>query len=227
MLLMRAFLSRHGLTLSLGMMVLVAGSLQSINRALELSASTIPTGQWWQLLTAHLVHWSTAHTLWDLLPTLLLAGYCERRCRPLLLVSLLISSVCISLNISLHHPHLLPYRGLSGVTSTLFIIAGYWFIKEWHALHPRLARILGSLGVTAVLTKCIAEHLTRAPLFAPTFADGIQVATPAHAIGFLVGFILVVAAEFPLLSDILCTYSRTIRRFNPSFHIQKNSAQRH
>lgn len=78
-------------------------------------ALAIEQGEWWRLITGHLVHSSPDHLLWDALAFFCVATYVEAKSPKLLLISLLAGFVAVNVLLLSPWSSLLYYCGLSGV----------------------------------------------------------------------------------------------------------------
>ncbi len=69
----------------------------------------------WTWLTSHLSHWSWNHLAWDLFAFGLLSLLCLRLMPSRYAACLLVAAVFIPLEVQIHQPHIVSYRGLSGL----------------------------------------------------------------------------------------------------------------
>jgi rhomboid family GlyGly-CTERM serine protease len=143
----------------------------------------IEAGEWWRLLTGHLVHADVAHLAANVLALVILGGVLESLQRlgiktVLLLVSFGI--VVIDAVLWLELPGLVRYCGFSGVLNTLFIVAVY---EQWRSSGDWLYRALaiGGLGKIAIESGSAGAVL---PL------SSLPSVTEAHFAGFVAGVVL-------------------------------------
>jgi len=151
--------------------------------ALMYDRAGIENGEWWRLVTGHLVHGDIGHLAANVLALVLLGGVLESLQRLgiktlLLLVSFAI--VVIDAMLWLNLPGLERYCGFSGVLNTLFIAAvyGQWRDSgDW--LYAALA--VGGLGKIAIESVSAGAVL---PL------SSLPSVTEAHFAGYVAGLVL-------------------------------------
>lgn len=136
----------------------------------------------WSWLTAHFVHLSFDHLLWDALAFVVLGAAIELKSRRRLLATLLGSTVGISGFLVLTQPELPAYAGLSGIDAALTTAVA---VQLWRA--GSTDRKLGAALGLAFVGKLIAENLTGGVLFA---GDTSQHAASVHVVGALLGGIV-------------------------------------
>ncbi len=143
----------------------------------------IDSGEWWRLVTGHLVHGDIGHLAANVLALVVLGGVLESLQRLgiktlLLLVSFGIVVIDAALWLAL--PGLERYCGFSGVLNTLFIAAvyGQWRDSgDW--LYPALAIAgLGKIAIESVSTGAVL------PL------SSLPSVTEAHFAGYVAGLML-------------------------------------
>jgi rhomboid family GlyGly-CTERM serine protease len=180
---------RGALALPLGVAVAAAMAAAAPPAALEYRRGAVLGGEVWRLLTGHWVHFSAAHLAWDLLAMLALAWACRDAPRRALL-ALATASVAIPLAVAMLQPELAIYRGLSGLASTLFVLAAC------RRLVPRAgsedvgaarSRRVAALALALFGAKVAWEAATGAALFVDGAAAGFQPVPLAHLVGGLCG----------------------------------------
>ncbi|MFL6619371.1 MAG: rhombosortase [Povalibacter sp.] len=127
-----------------GVSVLLALGGESVRLALRYEKSAVWNGEYWRLLTGHLVHASAAHLLLNVIGGGLIAGLFPREysVRAWLFI-LLASVVAIDLGFVLFEPQLQWYVGLSGVLhGALAAGAIAWWQHETRALASALTLVL-------------------------------------------------------------------------------------
>ena len=172
--------------------VMVLGVLalggQRLRMLLQYDRAALATGEWWRLVTGHLVHLGWDHLALNVAGLIglwwLYGELCSRR---EWLVLATVSALLISAALYIASPDVAWYVGLSGVLHGL-----------WAAGACRLYRTsrLESLAALAVLTVKLALEYRYGPLSAGP-ADGLPVVTVAHrygALGGLAGTLLLAAA---------------------------------
>lgn len=193
------------LTLSTGAVAtLVYLAPASIGTGLQLDRSAIALGAFWSLLTAHLVHWSFEHYIWDVLIFVAIGAFVESRSRGIWLQLNLISALAISLSVLAFRSDLQSYRGLSGLDMAL---ASYWVLSmlqtSW-ANGQSKERWMWGVALAVLIAKPMVEMAIGGPMFVHALGDGVENVALAHLVGALVGLLL--AGLYP------CDFARA-RRF--------------
>jgi rhomboid family GlyGly-CTERM serine protease len=158
---------------------------QPVIELLRFERESLAEGQWWRLLTAHLVHLGWRHALLNVLALCLVAWIFQRTCSILCLGSLaLASALAIDLGLWFLDPEIHWYVGLSGVLHGL--LAGA-IARDWAG--GRNAS--GWIGA-ALVGKLAWEQLYGAlPMTAQ--AAGGPVVVQAHLYGALGGLAVALA----------------------------------
>jgi rhomboid family GlyGly-CTERM serine protease len=154
----------------------VAGDSVTMNLRYERAA--LANGEWWRLITAHLVHLDVRHLALNLagLVALWWLYAADARPRDWLIVAL-VSALAIGAGLYLLSPSLHWYVGLSGV------LHGFWAAAAVAAWHRWRAESVVTLAVLAA--KLAAEQIF-GPLSAGV-SSGLPVVTVAHLYGALGG----------------------------------------
>lgn len=87
-------------------------------------------GEWWRLITGHLVHSSSSHLLWDLCVFIGASWYLERHSPALLLPSWLMGMATVNLLLMSPLSELSYYCGLSGLLFAPLIVTLFKFQKQ-------------------------------------------------------------------------------------------------
>lgn len=87
-------------------------------------------GEWWRLITGHLVHSNSSHLFWDLCAFAGVSWYLERHTPALLLPSWLAGLITVNLLLISPLSELSYYCGLSGLLFAPLIIALFQFQKQ-------------------------------------------------------------------------------------------------
>lgn len=146
---------------------------------LRFDRDAIGRGQWWLLLSAHLVHLNWHH-LWLNMGGLLLVALFFRNYGSLRmwLGLLLLSALLVGLGLYFFDPRLHYYVGLSGVLHGLFLV-GAWLER----VHYRRS---GQLLLLLIIGKLLWEQLV-GPMPGSESMTGGRVEVDAHLYGALAG----------------------------------------
>ena len=134
----------------------------------------------WRWLTAHWVHHSPEHLLWDTAGCAAVAVALEQLAPRRLLPTLVAAAVTVSAAMALTLPPDAVYGGLSGIASALFVAVALPLARR-----PGRDRWLAGAMLVAFAAKLGAEALTGGVLFAAS--DGVHHATLAHLVGGATG----------------------------------------
>lgn len=143
-----------------------------------------------EAFTCHLVHWTPEHLFYDSICFAALASNIRRKN---LLTAILLCAPLVALSVSLTHPEMDMYGGLSGLNCALYPIA-IWELLG--AKHQRIA----TAAIVAALLKTIAEIHLGCTFFA---TSGFAPIHEAHIAGLAAGCLFV---------ELF--YSHNIPRFN-------------
>ncbi|MGB5517642.1 MAG: rhombosortase [Gammaproteobacteria bacterium] len=160
-------------------------SLQSTSMAsvLQYDRGLIDQGQYWLLLTGHLVHLNWVHWALNMAGLLIVAVFFSLYGSMLdWLVVLLFSALVTGLGLYWLHPELIWYVGLSGVLHGLFI---YGAIRE-----IRFYPFSGYLLVLLIAAKLFWEYMNGALPGSEAMTGG-RVLVEAHLYGAMAGLVAV------------------------------------
>lgn len=158
-----------------------------VRNALRYDRIAILDGQWWRLVTGHLVHLGRYHLLLNELGLLVLVMLCPQ---PLpareWMLRLLFLCIGLSLGLLVFAPALHRYVGLSGVIHGLFLLG----------LLPQVRQrdVIAALALAYLLGKLVWEQWTGVPV-SDEAAIGGRVATESHLLGVVAAGVY--AALFP------------------------------
>ena len=154
---------------------------------LQHDRATWSDGEWWRLLTCHLVHWSPSHLLWDAGPFLVIALALGRDAYARRGAVLVCSALAIPIVVSILQPQLESYRGLSGLVSATFALLVTRRLAD--AVHRRDGRsiVLPAVLIALFGAKLVFELLTESAVFVDSGAGGFVAVPLAHVVGALVG----------------------------------------
>ena len=157
----------------------------TFNPALEYNRAAIAPGQWWRLLSGHLVHLNIVHSALNVLGVVLcLLVFGTPRASFSSLFGLLAVSLCTGLGLWFLSPDVEYYLGFSGVLHGILAYALTSTVnRPWHAL--------GLLGVAIKLAYEQVSHFN--PLYLQS-SIGDAVVVDAHLYGALSGALLALLA---------------------------------
>jgi len=152
-------------------------------------------GEAWRLLSAHLVHASATHLVWDVAGLLAIGLLLEESLGDRYWTALLVSALTISFGLLFFDPHLAAYCGLSGVLNGLWV-AGSLAAAGRERRRGRVAFTWfyrSCLGVLAA--KLVVEGVMVQGVFTDPVSLGADPVPHAHVLGALGG--LLAAVAFP------------------------------
>ena len=157
----------------------------TLNPALEYNRAAVASGQWWRLLSAHLVHLNIVHSALNILGIVLcLLVFGAPRASFSGLLTLLAVSLFTSLGLWFLSPEVEYYLGFSGVLHGILAYALTSTVnRPWHAF-----------GLLSVAIKLAYEQLRH---FNPLYLQssiGDAVVVDAHFYGALSGALLACVA---------------------------------
>lgn len=149
--------------------------------ALAQTPEQLAQGQWWRLLTSHLVHFSWSHLWMNLaafaLIALVLMGPMRGRDFLLLLAA---NAILLGLLLNYLNPEYAPYAGFSGLLHMLLVFA---LVRS-----PFYSRLVKALALGLILAKIASEQQTNFTPSAWQANIGAEVAVDAHLYGVGLGF---------------------------------------
>jgi rhomboid family GlyGly-CTERM serine protease len=149
---------------------------------LRYDRAAIAAGQWWRLLTAHIIHLGIRHAALNTLGLALLWALFAREWRPRQwILIILIVTIAIDGGLWLRDPHVSWYVGASGVLHGLMAAGGVAYVRRGDPFGLVVAGFLAA--------KLIYEHL-EGPL--PFTGNGVPVILDAHLLGALGGLLAAV-----------------------------------
>ena len=148
-------------------------------------------GEVWRLWTGHLVHFSTLHAVFDVLTLFFASQIVEAESGPLRLLSVLgIGALFISSGMLLWVPDMAFYRGTSGISAMMMVLAASALCRHsW-----RLQILLAVLGVL-LLSKTWLDA-TGYVRIASSLPDGVHLAWQTHVFGIVTGVLMVTYLAF-------------------------------
>jgi rhomboid family GlyGly-CTERM serine protease len=176
-------------TLLLSAIAIVLQFHPDLGNRMSLDRTAIAVGEYWRFLTGHLTHWNADHLSWDLFMFALLGAMIERRSRPLLLTTLLLSATSISMVTWISQPTVEHYRGLSGIDSALFTLGVLILFDDARRAKQPIAEWVLIAMAMGFVGKIVWELATGSTLFVDSSAAGFTPLPLAHATGGVAGML--------------------------------------
>lgn len=146
--------------------------------ALVYDRVAIAQGEWWRLVTGHLVHSDAEHALWDIIALALIGWVMESQGRDRVLLAALAGMLAVNMGLWWWLPELERYCGLSGMLNTLFVIALNDLWAEHR--HPLIPLVAVGLAI-----KLATESMARQSLFVHTLWPSVPEVHVAGCLGGL------------------------------------------
>lgn len=140
-------------------------------------------GQWWRLLTGHLVHHSGSHLFWNCFMIGLAGGLLEQRQRTAMILSLMTAGFLIGPGLQACLPDMNSYAGLSGIATALVTCVILLRLAD-----GRCWRF--ALGL--LILKLSAELLFTDSLFVSFSQPDVRSVPLAHVLGAVAGWLAAV-----------------------------------
>lgn len=142
--------------------------------------ASIVQGEWWRLLSAHLVHFNSKHLIFNMLGLALTASLIEVHSRRRLCELTGLMLLVIGPTLFLLHPDMAWYGGISGLVYGYAFYCALWL----HATQPSL-KWLSRVALLLISLKILADSLGLG--FPLTADDGaaLQTMSASHATGVL------------------------------------------
>jgi len=156
-----------------------------LQAALQFDRQAVAAGQFWRLLTCHLVHCGGSHLAADMVGFVTLWWLACRRPRPVSWMALAAAAV-IGLALCFLAPHVATYRGMSGVNFALF---GYLLVIRLGE-PSRLLRAASWAFLATLVFEVIYEVTTGRSLTANSLPAGVTVVGVVHAAGLATGVLV-------------------------------------
>jgi rhomboid family GlyGly-CTERM serine protease len=179
-------LKKYSLTAMLALLIsalfLLVGSVPD---ALVFNKEAVIQGEYWRLLTAHLVHSDWEHLLWNLSALLIVSTLIEQYQRGSLIIALLGGIIVTDVYLWHNTLGVVNYAGLSAVLNTVLVVALY---QLWQHSKQLLQRVILVATFVGSLLKIIWEMQTSSSLLTSIEWQSLP---EAHLAGFIMGSLLV------------------------------------
>ncbi len=178
--------ARASFPLTTGMLAMacLAAGFTSLAPQLAFDREGILAGEIWRLWTGHLAHFSLYQLLLDVCTLLVVGWLAERQWGArFTAIVVLLGMPAISACLLLGAPHLVEYRGVSGIVMLLALAAA---TQRWNG-HPGARLGLAVLGA-ALLIKTVLDALGMTEALS-SLPAGVSVAWQAHVSGAAIGWI--------------------------------------
>jgi rhomboid family GlyGly-CTERM serine protease len=152
-----------------------------------LDRSAVLDGEVWRLFTGHLVHGSTSHLLWDVLPLLAVGLLFERSLGSRYWIVLGASSLSVASGVLAMEPDLARYCGLSGVLNGLWVAGALNAARTEETSGAHAMAWIYRACVVGDLLKIAFEAFTGTPILTEAASLGVIPVPLAHALGALAG----------------------------------------
>ncbi|MBT2971561.1 MAG: rhombosortase [Candidatus Thiodiazotropha sp. (ex Ctena orbiculata)] len=148
--------------------------------------SPVLSGEWWRLLSGHLIHADWEHWIWNITALAFLGSYLERRSKHLWFLAMFIGIASVNMLLLSDWSQLTKYCGLSGALNTLLVIALFHYWRETRSGWVIVAAFI-------CLGKLTLELFTGASLITDISWPPFPL---AHLAGILAGVILIIVCEY-------------------------------
>lgn len=183
------------LSLMVGISALLLFTINDAGTSLQYDRAAIAAGEFWRIITGHWTHWSFDHFLWCAITFVALGAICERLNRTGFILSLALSAIIIPVFCWFADPGMHFYRGLSGLCSSIFVVASIQMVRKAHADRDVPGFILPALAGFLFIAKTLFEFINGQTLFVHS-TDMFTPVPLAHLAGALAGLITVIFTGF-------------------------------
>ncbi len=153
----------------------------------------VHNGEWWRLITSHLVHSNTSHLFWDVITFAAVSAYLERKQPDLVVPAWLLGMVSVNLLLLSPLSDLSYYCGLSGMLFTPLTLAVIIYQRGTSGL-------IGWLPMLVCATKLLWELLRTQTLLVNTDWQAYPESHAAGVIGGLFVYLCVRLKKPPTLN---------------------------
>ncbi len=143
--------------------------------------SPLLSGEWWRLLSGHLIHSDWQHWFWNVAALAVLGSYLEQHSGRLWFTAMLAGIASVDILLLSDWAQVTRYCGLSGVLNTLLVLALFHYWRETRSAWVIVAALvcLSKLTLELFFETSLITHISWPPF------------PPAHLAGTLGGVILI------------------------------------
>jgi rhomboid family GlyGly-CTERM serine protease len=172
-------------TLVLATVTLFTAAVTGVRSELLFERQAIVDGEYWRLLSGHLIHGSQYHLTWNVLALLALGVLFESTLGSRLWSLLLVSAAFVGGGLLLLDPALPSYVGLSGVLNGVYVGGALLAARAELVRGRRSAAAVYYAFVAGDLLKIVVEAASGTPFFTDPASIGGVPLPLAHALGAL------------------------------------------
>jgi len=195
---------------------ILAAAAPAAARLLEYDRAAILRGEVWRIVTAHFVHCSTYHRIWNLLPLVAIGFLFEdalgRRFWPVLFGS----CAAVGGGLLLLEPGLDSYRGLSGALNGIWVAGALLAARNESREGRRSLPFVYRGCVLLDLGKIAFEATAGTPIFTDPSALAAEPIALAHALGAAAGVCAALLGGGR--SSTTAPQASSMKSFRPSCH---------
>ena len=166
--------------------------LQSNMALFVFDRDAIGQGEWWRLLTAHFIHSSASHALWDVLAFTGITFWLSQYSIQQMLMSVFLGIVAVDILLLSPFSSMDYYCGLSGILFSPLLLVCHHFFQEKR-------NVVGLLPMAVLCTKLVWEVCVQHTLF----VDTAWQAYPAAHLAGLMGGLICVGFKLPSVNKAL------------------------
>jgi rhomboid family GlyGly-CTERM serine protease len=169
---------------------------------MEFDRELILEGEFWRVLTCHLVHWSPEHFFLDGLVFIALGIVFEKKIGPRYWKILMVSAFAVSMALLCFQNNLHAYRGISGLINTQFILGVGLFVFDRN--NEKFMKVLYIIIFAIHVFKVVYETINGVSFFNTETLGDMGLFTPlAHLAGAMMGLFYLLIFIFPKIPEVL------------------------
>ncbi|MES9993733.1 MAG: rhombosortase, partial [Candidatus Thiodiazotropha sp.] len=176
--------------LTVGTVLITAAmmALPQLHGLFYFELSPVISGEWWRLLSGHLIHADWEHWFWNATALAVLGLYLEKQSRYLWMLGMLAGITSVNILLLSEWSQVTRYCGLSGVLNTLLVLALFRYWRQTDSAWVMAAAFICLSKLTLELHSgtSLLTHITWPPY------------PPAHLAGTLAGVFLLLGMKAQL-----------------------------